>query len=85
MSSTDLTGTIGVSLLLIAFLLNLFFRVSKDGLLYLSLNVLGAGIACLASVLLVYWPFIILEGVWALVSAFAILQFFIKKGDFSKS
>lgn len=85
MSSSDLTGAIGVSLLLIAFLLNLFFKVSKDGLLYLSLNVLGAGIACLASVLLVYWPFIILEGVWALVSAFAILRFFTKKGNFSKS
>lgn len=78
MSLTDLTGTIGVTLLLIAFLLNLFFRVSKDGFLYLGLNVAGAVIACLASVLLVYWPFIILEATWAIVSLAGLLRLIVK-------
>ena len=78
MSLTDLIGTIGVTLLLIAFLLNLFFRVSKDGFLYLGLNVAGAVIACLASVLLVYWPFIILEGTWAIVSFAGLLRLLLK-------
>lgn len=80
MNTTDLTGTVGVSLLLIAFVLNLFFKISKDGFLYLSLNLMGASIACLASIFLVYWPFIILEGVWALFSGFAVWRLLMKKG-----
>ena len=66
---TDWTGAIGVTLLLVAFLLNLVGRISRDGVAYLLLNVVGAGLACLASVLLRYLPFIILEGCWTLVSA----------------
>lgn len=80
MNMTDLAGSIGVSLLLLAFVLNLFFKVSKDGLFYLSLNLIGASLACLASVLLVYWPFIILEGVWALFSGFAVWRILMNNG-----
>jgi hypothetical protein len=69
MTITDWTGAIGVTLLLVAFFLNLTGKIGKESFAYLFLNVLGAGIACLASVLLRYWPFIILEGCWTLVSA----------------
>ena len=69
MTMTDWTGAIGVTLLLVAFFLNLTGKIGKESFAYLLLNVLGAGIACLASVLLRYWPFIILEGCWTLVSA----------------
>jgi len=69
MTMTDWTGAIGVTLLLVAFFLNLTGKIGKESFAYLFLNVLGAGIACLASVLLRYWPFIILEGCWTLVSA----------------
>ncbi len=72
MTSTDLIGFIGVSILLLAFFLNLSNRISKDSLSYLLMNVIGAGVACLASVLLRYWPFIILEGCWTLVSAYGL-------------
>jgi hypothetical protein len=60
MTTTDWTGTIGVTILLLAFLLNLMGKIHKDGWPYLSLNVLGAGTACLASAMLRYWPFIVL-------------------------
>jgi hypothetical protein len=68
MNLTDIIGAIGVTLLLVAFFLNLRSLISKEGLPYLLLNTLGAGLACLASVMLLYWPFIILEGCWTLVS-----------------
>lgn len=68
MTITDYTGAIGVTLLLVAFFLNLVGRIPKEGVAYLLLNVVGAGMACLASVMLRYWPFIVLEGCWTLVS-----------------
>jgi len=69
MTYTDWIGLTGVTILLVAFFLNLRGRVRKDDISYLLMNFLGAGLACLASVLLHYWPFIILEGCWTLVSA----------------
>jgi len=68
MNITDWIGFIGVAILLLAFFLNLFNRLNKDSVAYLSMNILGAGLACYASVLLKYLPFILLEGCWTLVS-----------------
>ena len=75
MTITDWTGAVGVAILLLAYLLNLTGKISRRGLLYIVLNFFGAGIACIASVLLNYWPFIILEGVWTLVSLGALLKY----------
>jgi len=68
MSLADWIGFVGVSVLLLAFLLNLLKRISQDSHIYILLNLSGAGLACVASVLIDYIPFIILEGAWALVS-----------------
>ena len=75
MSITDWTGAIGVTILLLAYFLNLFGKISQHSVPYIVLNLIGAGIACLASVLLHYWPFIILEGAWTAVSFVAMLRF----------
>lgn len=75
MSLADWIGFAGVSLLLLAFLLNLFQKISQASILYSSLNLVGAALACLASVLLMYWPFIVLEGIWTLVSAIAVVHY----------
>jgi hypothetical protein len=74
MNFIDWTGFIGVTLLLLAFFLNLMDKIKTDSLTYLLLNFLGAGIACLASVLLNYMPFVILEGCWVLVSAVGLVK-----------
>ena len=79
MTLTDWIGFIGVTILLIAYFLNLTNKLSKESLGYLSLNFIGAGIACFASILLDYMPFIILEGSWTIVSAYGIFQYFKKK------
>ena len=75
MTATDSIGFIGVTILLIAYFLNLTDKIGKDNVVYLQMNFFGAGLACLASVLMNYWPFIILEGSWTLVSAFGILNY----------
>ncbi|MEZ4898630.1 MAG: hypothetical protein R2806_17450 [Saprospiraceae bacterium] len=79
MSAVDWTGFAGVSLLVAAYLLNLLNVIKKDSLTYLLANTLGAGIACLASYLLHYLPFILLEGCWSLVSLIALIRFFQQK------
>ena len=78
MTATDSIGFIGVAILLIAYFLNITDKIGKDSMVYLQMNFFGAGLACLASVLMNYWPFIILEGSWTMVSAFGILKY-IKK------
>jgi len=67
-------GSFGVTLLLLAFFLNLFKIVTQDSRLYILLNILGAGISCYASYLIRYTPFIILEAVWGLVAVAALVK-----------
>lgn len=67
-------GSAGVGLLLLAFLLNAFNQISTESRSYLLLNVLGAGIACYASYLIAFWPFVVLEAVWFLVGLAAWLR-----------
>jgi hypothetical protein len=74
MNYIDWTGFIGITLLLLAFFLNLMDKIKTGSFVYLLLNFFGAGIACLASVLLNYMPFVILEGCWALVSAVGLVK-----------
>lgn len=79
MTQTDIIGFIGVTILLIAYFLNLTDKISKDSLTYLLMNCIGAGTACLASFLMNYLPFIILEGCWTIVSAFGLVKLWTKK------
>ena len=67
MSYSSIVGSLGVMLLLAAYLLHLFRQIPQ-GKLYILLNIIGAGLSCYASVLIHYWPFVILEGCWCLVS-----------------
>lgn len=76
MTLTDWTGFLGVSILLCAYFLNLLDIIKKDSLTYLIINIIGAGIACIASILLQYLPFIILEGCWTFVSIIGLITYF---------
>lgn len=68
----DYLGFTGVSLILLAFFLNLKKMLDTESLVYILLNLVGAGLACLASMLMEYLPFVLLEGTWFLVSAAAL-------------
>ena len=72
MEPSSLIATIGVSFLLLAFFLNIFKILEQTGWSYLLLNFTGATIACYASWLIDFIPFVVLEGTWAAVAAFAI-------------
>lgn len=69
----DWIGFLGVAILLLAFLLQLTGKISKDGWFYIICNILGAGLACLASWMIRYLPFVLLEGTWTLVSLAALI------------
>lgn len=70
----DILGTAGVALLLAAFLANVAGWLRVDSRVYQSLNLAGAGLACVASYLIAFWPFVVLEAVWAAVAAFALIR-----------
>lgn len=74
MNSNDIIGAIGVGIILLAYFLNIFSLIKKDGSLYFILNIIGASIACYASYLIDYVPFIILEATWAIVSVFGLIR-----------
>jgi hypothetical protein len=76
MCLSDITGFSGVAILLLAYLLILFRVHDYNSRIYIALNLAGAGLACAASVMIHYKPFIILEGAWALVSFIALLRSF---------
>lgn len=74
MNLTDVIGFTGVLMLLLAFFLNLINKISKENYLYIVMNLVGAGLACTASVLLNYLPFIILEGAWTIISLIVLIK-----------
>jgi hypothetical protein len=69
-----LIGSVGVALLLAAFVLNLLKMMSAEGYPYAGLNFVGAALACYSSWLIAFIPFVVLEGVWALAAGFAIAR-----------
>ena len=79
MNYNDIIGTIGVGLILLAYFFNTFSLVPKDGQLFFIMNIIGAALACYASFLINYLPFIILEGTWTLVSIIGLLRLYAKK------
>lgn len=74
MMYNDIIGSIGVGLILIAYFLGTERLLDKDGKLYYVLNIIGAGLACYASFLISYWPFVILEATWVLVSLYGLMK-----------
>ncbi|MDP4129294.1 MAG: hypothetical protein Q8918_10995 [Bacteroidota bacterium] len=74
MNFSESLGSFGVSILLIAFVLNLLKVIRTDSLIYGLLNFSGAAIACYASFLIPYFPFVILEGVWTILSLVAVVK-----------
>ena len=74
MTIADWIGSIGVSILLVAFLLNLLKKIAQDSVSYVSMNLIGALLAGFASWMINYTPFIILEAVWVLVSMVSLIS-----------
>jgi hypothetical protein len=67
MNINDFIGASGVLLILAAYFLNAFGWLPQNRT-YFALNTIGAAGSCAASYLIHYWPFVILEGTWTIVS-----------------
>ena len=76
MSNIDWIGSIGVFMILLAYVLNAFGKLEPNNLTFILLNLIGSSLACTASALMNYLPFIILEAVWALVSFVSLINYF---------
>jgi len=74
MDAATIVGSLGVALLLLAFFLSLFKFIAQDGLVYIGMNIAGAGLACWSSWMIDFMPFIILEAVWCLVAVAALVK-----------
>lgn len=68
MSTSDWIGAIGVAITLVAYFCMSFKWMSAHGRTFFLLNTVGAAMTCFASWLIAYWPFVVLEGTWTVVS-----------------
>jgi len=63
---------IGALLILAAFTAVQLERMRPDSRLYLALNLFGSAILAVLAVIAEQWGFVLLEGVWAIVSAWGL-------------
>jgi len=74
MKMSDVIASMGVIILLVAFLFNLYKLMSASSKTYSVMNFVGAGLCCYASWMVRFYPFIILEGVWAFVALVSLFK-----------
>jgi len=74
MKPSDIVASVGVIILLIAFMFNLYKKLSASSKLYSLLNFIGAGLCGYASWMVRFYPFIILESVWAFVALISLFK-----------
>jgi hypothetical protein len=74
MSIADIIATIGISILLVAFILNSRKVISADKLGYNILNIVGAALCGYSAYLIRFYPFVVLETVWALVALTSVMR-----------
>ena len=65
---------VGALLILAAFAAVQFDRMRPDSRLYLTLNLLGSAILAVLAVAAAQWGFVLLEGVWAIVSGWGLAR-----------
>ncbi len=70
----DTVQVVGAVLVLVCFLLAQADRVDAAGYRYLITNLVGSGAMTVTAVIATEWGFVFLEGTWALVSAWGLVQ-----------
>lgn len=70
----QILSLIGAAAILAAFSAIQFRWMNPNGLVYLLLNAIGAGILVIVAWVEQQWGFLLLESVWTLVSVYALLR-----------
>ena len=70
----QIVSLVGSLLILTAFSANQLGRMTAQQRSYTLLNLFGAGILAVVALLEEQWGFLLLEGVWTLVSAYALVR-----------
>ncbi|WP_073391061.1 CBU_0592 family membrane protein [Jatrophihabitans endophyticus] len=70
----DTVQIVGSLLILGAFVAALLGRVAQSGYGYLAVNAAGSAVLTVTAVISREWGFILLEGVWALVSLYSLVR-----------
>ena len=70
----QIVSLVGSLLILAAFSANQLGRMTAQQRSYTWLNFVGAGILAVVALVEEQWGFLLLEGVWTLVSAYALLR-----------
>jgi hypothetical protein len=70
----QLIQVVGALLILAAFAAVQFERMRPDSRLYLTLNLVGSAILAVLAIAAEQWGFVLLEGVWAIVSGWGLLR-----------
>ena len=79
-STLDIFGAIGLSLLLLAFFLNLIHKLRRDSYTYCFINFFGGSILAAYGMIINAVIFMILNSFWALVALFGIIEKKVKSG-----
>lgn len=74
MKLSDIIASTGVIILLIGFLLNLYKKIDAESKLYALLNFIGAAMCGVSSYMISFYPFVILESVWAFVAFTSLIK-----------
>ncbi len=72
---------VGALLILAAFAAVQFERMRSDSRLYLALNLLGSAILAVLAFAAKQWGFVLLESVWAIVSAWGLMSLYASDRD----
>jgi len=70
----NIVNSAGVFLILTAFFLLIIGKTRPDNPWYLVMNLFGAGLSCYGSLLIKAYPFVVLEGTWAVVATIGLLR-----------
>jgi hypothetical protein len=74
MTYNDWIGTVGVGLVLLAYFFNTMKWIPVNGKLFFLLNTVGGALSCYAALLIDFFPFVVLEGIWTIVSVYGLFK-----------